>query len=104
MAKIIDKVIFNNIKEELINNVNEVVTNQAKKYFTRWLKESRIPQLKEIADVYTNKLKEDAAKESGWCKIRDGVVLPICIAVALNVIDSVIGKIIEKTDEEEAQQ
>ena len=80
MAKIIDKVIFNNIKEELINNVNEVVTNQSKKYFTRWL------------------------KESGWCKIRDGVVLPICIAVALNVIDSVIGKIIEKTDEEEVQQ
>ena len=81
MAKIIDKVIFNNIKDE-----------------------SGIPQLKEIADVYTNKLKEDATKEAGWSKIRDGVVLPICIAVALNVIDSVIGKIIEKTDEEEAQQ
>ena len=104
MAKIIDKVIFNNIKEELINNVNEVVTNQSKKYFTRWLKESGIPQLKEIADVYTNKLKEDATKEAGWSKIRDGVVLPICIAVALNIIDSVIGKIIEKTDEEEVQQ
>ena len=99
MAKILDKVVFNNIKNELIGNVNEIVTSESKKYFTRWMKESGIPQLQEIADVYINKLKDDAAKDTGWCKIRDGVVLPICIAVALNVIDSVIGKIIEKTDD-----
>ena len=100
MANLLDKVVFNNIKDELINNVNEVITNESKKYFTRWLKESGLPQLKEVADVYTNKLKEDAAKEAGWNKIRDGVVLPICIAVVLNVLSSVVGKIIEKTDEE----
>ena len=37
MVKILDKVVFNNIKDELIGNVNEIVTNESKKYFTRWL-------------------------------------------------------------------
>lgn len=99
MAKILDKVVFNNIKNELIGNVNEIVTSESKKYFTRWLKESGIPQLQEIADVYINKLKEDAAKDTGWCKIRDGIVLPLCITVTLSLLNSIIGKIIEKTDD-----
>lgn len=99
MAKILDKVVFNNIKNELISNVNEIVTSESKKYFTRWMKESGIPQLQEIADVYINKLKEDAAKDTGWCKIRDGIVLPLCITVTLGLLNSVIGKIIEKTDD-----
>ena len=99
MAKILDKVVFNNIKNELIGNVNEIVTSESKKYFTRWMKESGIPQLQEIADVYINKLKDDAAKDTGWCKIRDGIVLPLCITVTLGLLNSVIGKIIEKTDD-----
>lgn len=99
MAKILDKVVFNNIKNELIDNVNEIVTSESKKYFTRWMKESGIPQLQEIADVYIDKLKEDAAKDTGWCKIRDGIVLPLCITVTLGLLSSVIGKIIEKTDD-----
>lgn len=99
MAKILDKVVFNNIKNELIDNVNEIVTSESKKYFTRWMKESGIPQLQEIADVYINKLKDDAAKDTGWCKIRDGIVLPLCITVTLGLLSSVIGKIIEKTDD-----
>lgn len=99
MAKILDKIVFNNIKNELIGNVNEIVTSESKKYFTRWMKESGIPQLQEIADVYINKLKDDAAKDTGWCKIRDGIVLPLCITVTLGLLSSVIGKIIEKTDD-----
>lgn len=99
MAKILDKVVFNNIKNELIGNVNEIVTSESKKYFTRWMKESGIPQLQEIADVYINKLKDDAAKDTGWCKIRDGIVLPLCITVTLGLLNSVISKIIEKTDD-----
>ena len=31
MVKISDKVVFNNIKDELIGNVNEIVTNESKK-------------------------------------------------------------------------
>ena len=99
MTKILDKVVFNNIKNELIGNVNEIVTSESKKYFTRWMKESGIPQLQEIADVYINKLKDDAAKDTGWCKIRDSIVLPLCITVTLGLLNSVIGKIIEKTDD-----
>ena len=99
MVKILDKVVFNNIKDELIGNVNEIVTNESKKYFTRWLKESGLPQIQEIADVYINKLKEVASKDTGWCKIRDGIVLPLCITISLNILNSVVGKIIEKTDD-----
>ena len=95
--KVLEKIDFGSIKSELIDNVQNVVTDEAKKYFTKWLKESGMPQIKEVVDVYTAKLKEDASKEQGWCKIRDGFLLPTVILFSFTVLNNLLSKVVEET-------
>ena len=56
-----------------------------------------MPQIKEVVDVYTAKLKEDAAKEQGWCKIRDGFLLPTVILFSFTVLNNLLSKVVEET-------
>lgn len=81
---------LNALKKELVDNVDNFVTEQAKEAVVTWLKESGIPTLKEIADVYVEKLKQDAATENGWNKFRDGIVLPCLCDVTFYVVGKIL--------------
>ena len=75
----------------------EEVTEQMKQELTKQLVESILPSVTAVADNFVSKVKEQGKNESGWCKIRDMLVLPLVINGALYVVDKVLTKTLEKT-------
>lgn len=75
------------IKNELVNNVTEFITSTGKAAVVKWVIETLLPAVKEVAEAFTAKLKEDAAAETGWNKFRDSIFLPGLISVALYFVE-----------------
>ena len=71
------------VKNELVSNVTEFITTTGKQAVIKWVIETLLPAVKEVAEAFTAKLKEDAATETGWNKFRDSIFLPGLISVAL---------------------
>lgn len=70
------------------------VTEQMKQDFTKWLVEACLPLAETAAANFISQIKEQAKAETGWCKVRDLIVLPLIvngglwgIKKALNVTD-----------------
>lgn len=70
------------------------VTEQMKQDFTKWLVETCLPWAETAAANFISQIKEQAKAETGWCKVRDLIVLPLIvngglwgIKKALNVTD-----------------
>ncbi len=57
----------------------DTVTDTMKEDFTKWLLETCLPLAESAADNFTSQVKEQAKTESGWCKVRDLIVLPMIV-------------------------
>ncbi len=68
------------------------VTEDMKNSFVKWLLETALPIAKESAENFTAQIKEQAKNESGWCKVRDLVVLPFIIDGGLWIIEKALNK------------
>lgn len=73
----------------------DTVTETMKDQFVKWLLEVIMPLAKSAADDFVAQIKEQAAKESGWCKIRDYIVLPFVIEGGLWLIENVLEKTLD---------
>lgn len=82
---------FAAVKDEVIANVETLATETAKNELMGWFKNTAIPYGEEVADAYVKALKEQAATESGWCKMRDGIVLPTLISVVEFAVEKTLG-------------
>lgn len=56
-----------------------------------------LPSLRKLGDGFTDAVKAQSATETGWCKIRDAIVLPALIEGSLWLVELVLKKTIEKT-------
>ena len=65
----------------------DVVTEEMKAGLTRWLLAEVLPAGKKAADDFCAQTKAQAADESGWCKVRDLIVLPFIIEGGLWLIE-----------------
>ena len=83
-------------KGQVTASVEEFLTGTAKDALIKTLKETILPALRETAQPFTDKLKEDAATESGWVKFRDGVFIPGVISIAFWVAEKLLDKMAEK--------
>jgi hypothetical protein len=63
--------------------------------FVKWLVEVLLPLAKTAADDFVAQIKAQATSETGWCKIRDLVVLPFIIEGGLWLIEKVLNKTID---------
>ena len=63
-----------------------------KQEFTGWLIETVLPLAKTAADSFTAQTKEQAKNESGWCKVRDLIVLPAIINIGLWLTEKALTK------------
>lgn len=68
------------------------VGNKVKEDFITWLTTEGIEFAQAFADEVAKECKHDAPNEKGWCKIRDGVVLPIALSVGMYVLRTVLTK------------
>ena len=73
----------------------EEVTENGKQDFSRWLLEILLPAVKPIADDFVVQVKAQAAHESGWCKVRDLIILPVVVEGGFWLVEKALSKSIE---------
>ena len=77
-------------------NVNEV-TEAAKQQVTQALLSEVLPPIESAVDGFVAATKEQAKTETGWCKIRDAVVIPYGIQALVWLGKYVIDRTIKET-------
>ena len=89
---------WTDFRDDIVESLQvEEITEQVKRNLTKQIVESILPAVKTAADGFTAKIKEQAKTETGWCKIRDMLVLPLVINGAIYVVEMVLTKTMEKT-------
>ena len=61
------------------------VVEETKQNFLQNFIEAGVPVVEEYADQFTAKVKEQAANEEGWTKIRDAIVIPFAVQIGLYI-------------------
>lgn len=70
----------------------EDVTEQVKQNVTNAILTEVVPMIENAVDSFTDTLKEQAKNETGWCKVRDGVALPLIMQGLVYAIKTVLSK------------
>ena len=73
------------------------VTEQVKQNVTAAILKEVLPVIENAVDGFTATTKEQAKTESGWCKWRDGIVLPLVMQGAVFVVKTVLEKTVVQT-------
>ena len=73
------------------------VTEQVKQNVTAAILKEVLPVIENAVDGFTATTKEQAKGETGWCKIRDGIVLPLVMQGAVFVVKTVLEKTVQQT-------
>lgn len=68
------------------------VTEQVKQNVTNAILTEVVPMVENAIDGFVDTLKEQAKNENGWCKLRDGVVLPIVMQGIVYAVKTVLAK------------
>ena len=93
---------FVKVRDEVIANIGELVTETAKNELVGWFRDKMYPYALSVADAYEATLKKQAETEHGWCKMRDGIVLPTLFSVVEFTVEKVFSILGEKAKAEEA--
>ena len=84
---------WTDFRDSVIDSLKfDEVTEEMKKGLTVWLAETVMPLATTAAASFVEQTKAQAANESGWCKVRDLIVLPLVIEGGLGVIQKVLDK------------
>ncbi|MDY2684916.1 MAG: hypothetical protein SOV43_01925 [Selenomonadaceae bacterium] len=73
------------------------VTEDVKQHVTSTLLSEVVPVLENAVDSFCAATKEQSKTEAGWCKIRDGIVLPIIMQGGVYVVKLVLSKTVSQT-------
>lgn len=68
------------------------VTEQVKQNVTKAILTEVVPVIEDAVDRFVAATKEQAKSETGWCKIRDGVALPIIMQGLVYAVKTVLAK------------
>jgi hypothetical protein len=73
------------------------VTEELKESVTQKIIDEVLPAVDDVAGKFIATIEEQAKSESGWNKLRDGIVLPLVINGAIYVIKYVLNKTVTET-------
>lgn len=73
------------------------IDEQIKQVVTQKCYDVVLPSLQKLGDGFVASVKAQSTDESGWCKVRDAIVLPALIEGGLWLVEAVLKKTIEKT-------
>lgn len=93
---------FTKARDEVIANVGSLVSDKAKNELLCWFKDTALPYAEQVADAYVTTLKKEAENETGWCKVRDSIVLPLLIETSEFLTEKALTFLADKAKEEEA--
>ena len=89
---------WTDVRDNVVDALHvEDVTEDVKQHVTATLLSEVIPVVENAVDSFCATVKEQAKTESGWCKIRDGVVLPLVMQGGVYVVKLVLSKTVVQT-------
>ena len=81
------------VRDSLLEAVKaEEVGKALKDNLVGWAEKEGIEFIEQFADGVIDECHKDASNETGWCKIRDSVVLPVAITGGVFVLKLVLTK------------
>ena len=80
------------LKGEVIADVKDYVTDTAKTAFLTWVATRILPAVREMAEADVGAVKASAGAESGWCKIRDIIVIPALVSAGIWLAEQIVDK------------
>lgn len=75
----------------------EDVTEKVKQDVTEKILAEVLPIAENAVDSFTATTKEQAKQETGWCKLRDGIVLPLLMQGSVFVVKMILQKTLNHT-------
>lgn len=86
------------VRDNIVDTLHvEDITEDVKQHVTNTILNEVLPVIENAVDSFCAATKEQAKSESGWCKIRDGVVLPLLMQGGVYVIKLVLSKTVAQT-------
>ncbi|MBO5346616.1 MAG: hypothetical protein J6N55_01770 [Anaerovibrio sp.] len=74
----------------------EEVTEELKEKVTQSILDNVFPAIEDAVNHFISKVREQAPGETGWCRIRDGIVLPLVMEGLVYVAKMVLTKSLTK--------
>ena len=75
----------------------ENVTEDVKQQVTSTLLSEVMPMIENAVDNFCAATKEQAKTETGWVKVRDGIILPLVMEGAVYIVKTVLNKTVTET-------
>lgn len=86
------------VRDNIVDALHvEDITEDVKQHVTNAILSEVVPVIENAVDSFCTATKEQAKTETGWCKIRDGVVLPLLMQGGVAIIKTVLSKTIKAT-------
>lgn len=80
-------------RDAIVDALNvQDVTEQVKQQVTAAVLNEVLPVVENAVDNFTATTKAQATQETGWCKVRDAIVLPLVLQGAVYVVKTVLEK------------
>lgn len=82
------------------SDFQKFLTDKARSEIMSWVNVKAIPTAEDAIGEFTTQLKKISATETGWCKIRDGVFLPMVFSTILWFFKMTASYIMSNTESE----
>ena len=89
---------WTDVRDNIVDALHvEDITEDVKQHVTNTILSEVMPVIENAVDSFCATTKEQAKTETGWCKIRDSVVLPLLMQGGVAIIKTVLSKTIKAT-------
>lgn len=89
---------WTDVRDNIVDALHvDDVTEDVKQHVTSAILSEVVPVAENAVDSFCAATKEQSKSEAGWCKIRDGVVLPLVMQGGIYIIKLVLSKTIVQT-------
>lgn len=85
------------IRDSIVQTLKvDEVTEELKAKVTQSIIDNVFPAIEEAVTNFVAKIREQAPQETGWCRIRDGIVLPLVLEGLVYIAKIVLAESLAK--------
>lgn len=89
---------WTDVRDNIVDALHvDDVTEDVKQHVTSTILSEVVPVAENAVDSFCTATKEQSKTEAGWCKIRDGIVLPLVMQGSIYIIKLVLSKTAAQT-------
>lgn len=89
---------WTDVRDNVVDALHaEDMTEDVKQHVTSTLLSEVMPVIETAVDNFCAATKEQAKTETGWVKVRDGIVLPLVMEGAVYLVKTVLNKTVTET-------